>query len=402
MDTVNQIWEQVLEYIRPKLSPIAFDVYIKCMEPKSIEDGEMVVTVRTDFLKNNIIELYSELLLEALRLTLGIPLGLRIVSLEANVGDTGAVAAMPIHGDAFPTTLADEEFSFDNFVVGSGNKFAHAACQAVALQPCSTLNQSAGSCGLGCHLSDVPLDALQSSDGLTELDTLVSVLDSQVDSAFSNADSLCADADTCAVQSLHCDLEALVDLAQDVGSGNAAILEDQLSGLGACDTHLVLDLTAGEAGSALLNDESGDAAGALGGVGGSEDHQNAGACAAGDEALGAVQDVLVSLGIIDSNLTPAASEPALGSVRAKAPSSPPLVRRGRYFCFCSSVPYFRMAWGQIRWMDRVAAEDMHFFANSETAMTFSAQPPPTPPYSLGIPMPVRPISAIFLKFSTGK
>ena len=46
MDTVNQIWEQVLDYIRPKLSPIAFDVYIKCMEPKNIEDGEMVVTVR--------------------------------------------------------------------------------------------------------------------------------------------------------------------------------------------------------------------------------------------------------------------------------------------------------------------------------------------------------------------
>ena len=30
---------------------------------------------------------------------------------------------------------------------------------------------------------------------------------------------------------------------------------------------------------------------------------------------------------------------APGSVRAKAPSSPPLVRRGRYFCFCSSVPF---------------------------------------------------------------
>ena len=71
MDTVNQIWEQVLEYIRPKLSPIAFDVYIKCMDPKSIEDGEMVVTVRTDFLKNNIVELYSELLLEAHRIAGG-------------------------------------------------------------------------------------------------------------------------------------------------------------------------------------------------------------------------------------------------------------------------------------------------------------------------------------------
>ena len=66
MDTVNQIWGQVLEYIEPKLSDIAYNIYIKCMEPKGIEDGEMVVTVRTNFLRNNILELYSELLLEAL------------------------------------------------------------------------------------------------------------------------------------------------------------------------------------------------------------------------------------------------------------------------------------------------------------------------------------------------
>ena len=140
MDTVNQIWEQVLEYIRPKLSQIAFDIYIKCMEPRNIEDGEMVVTVRTDFLKNNIINLYSELLLEALKTTLGIPLGLRIVSLEATAEDTGAVAALPIQGNGFPTTLADEEYTFENFVVGSSNKFAHAACQAVAEKPATLYN----------------------------------------------------------------------------------------------------------------------------------------------------------------------------------------------------------------------------------------------------------------------
>ena len=36
------------------------------------------------------------------------------------------------------------------------------------------------------------------------------------------------------------------------------------------------------------------------------------------------------------------SEPALGSVPAKAPIFSPLARMGRYFFFCSSVPYFIM------------------------------------------------------------
>ena len=139
MDTINQIWDQVLAYVQPKLSQIAFDIYIKCMEPRNIEDGEMVVTVRTEFLKKNIVEMYSEMLLDALRVTLGIPVGLRIVSLEGDA-DPGTPAALPIQGNGFPTTLADEDFTFDNFVVGSSNKFAHAACQAVADKPATLYN----------------------------------------------------------------------------------------------------------------------------------------------------------------------------------------------------------------------------------------------------------------------
>lgn len=139
MDSINQIWERVLEIVRANTSDIAYDVYIKCMEPKSIEDGEMVVTVKNDWLKNTILEMYSEKLLDALREALGIPLGLRILSLEA-VADTGATAAMPIQGNGFPTTLADEDYTFENFVVGSSNKFAHAASQAVADKPAVLYN----------------------------------------------------------------------------------------------------------------------------------------------------------------------------------------------------------------------------------------------------------------------
>ncbi len=141
MDTVNQIWDQVLDFIRRSdISQIAYDVYIKCMEPRGIEDGEMVVTVKNDWLKNTILEMYSERLLEALRVTLGIPLGLRIISLEAAAGDPGATAALPIQGNGFPTTLADEDYTFENFVVGSSNKFAHAASQAVADKPATLYN----------------------------------------------------------------------------------------------------------------------------------------------------------------------------------------------------------------------------------------------------------------------
>ncbi len=141
MESIKQYWDKVLDYIRQSgISDIAYNVYIKCMEPHDIVDGEMVVYVNNELLKTHIIELYSDKLLEALRYAFGIPLGLRIISREASADDAGAVATMPIQGNGYPTAAADEEYTFENFVVGSSNKFAHAASQAVASKPAGLYN----------------------------------------------------------------------------------------------------------------------------------------------------------------------------------------------------------------------------------------------------------------------
>ena len=141
MESIKQSWEKVLDYIRQSgISDIAYNVYIKCMEPHDIIDGEMVVYVNNELLKIHIVELYSDKLLEALRFAFGIPLGLRILTREAGPEDTGSVATMPIQGNGYPTAATDEEYSFENFVVGSSNKFAHAASQAVASKPAGLYN----------------------------------------------------------------------------------------------------------------------------------------------------------------------------------------------------------------------------------------------------------------------
>ena len=141
MESIQQYWDQVLDIMRHSdISGIAYDVYIKCIEPRTIEDGELVVMVNTDFMKKTILEMYSEKLLTALRQVFGIPLGLRVLSKEAAAGDTGSTAALPIQGNGYPTAVSDEEYSFDNFVVGSSNKFAHAAAQAVASKPAGLYN----------------------------------------------------------------------------------------------------------------------------------------------------------------------------------------------------------------------------------------------------------------------
>ena len=78
------------------------------------------------------------------------------------------------------------------------------------------------------------------------------------------------------------------------------VLKDQLSGLGTADAHLMLDLADREARVVLVNDEGGNALVALGLVGHCKYNIGVRTAAAGDEHLGAVEDVGAVL-LLDSD-----------------------------------------------------------------------------------------------------
>ena len=140
MELLNEVWDGVLAVMRRSgMSQIAFDVWISCIEPRGIEDGEMVVCVKTGFQKKTIEDMYADKLLEALKEVLGIPLGLRIITREDTPAEA-APTASPIEGNGFPLGSGEDEYSFENFIVGPSNKFAHAASQAVASKPAGLYN----------------------------------------------------------------------------------------------------------------------------------------------------------------------------------------------------------------------------------------------------------------------
>ncbi len=138
MESIKQIWESVLATILNNgISSVAYDIWIKSLEPYVIKDGEMVLYVNTEFQKNTVIKEYGTVLRDALQQVLGVPLGLRIIARDTDAA-TPEVEVLPIEGNGFPDT--DEDFSFDNFIVGSSNKFAHAAAMAVSNQRTNLYN----------------------------------------------------------------------------------------------------------------------------------------------------------------------------------------------------------------------------------------------------------------------
>ena len=140
METIKEVWSGILDYLHnlDDISEEAYNVWITCIEPRTIEDGEVVVFVHTNFQKKIVSEHYADKLKDAFENVLGIPLGLKIVSGE-DLEKTTAAAPPPASGNLFDGST-DQDYSFENFVVGSSNKFAHAASQAVASKPAGYYN----------------------------------------------------------------------------------------------------------------------------------------------------------------------------------------------------------------------------------------------------------------------
>ena len=143
MKSNEEAWAGVQETLRamPDISATAYDTWLSQLEAKEIQDGNLVLYVETAFQKGIILDCYTYRIEQAILHTMGLPLKVRIVTGE----DDKTPAEDPLKSPEAAPHLVDVripeyEYSFENFIVGSSNQFAHAAAQAVAKEPSSMYN----------------------------------------------------------------------------------------------------------------------------------------------------------------------------------------------------------------------------------------------------------------------
>ena len=132
MDSFSEIFALAKEYCHRELSEVAYDLWIKDIEPRSMDGTVATLYVRSEFKKNIIQEKYMDVLNRSMENVLGFPVE---IEFEWDSPD----AAKPEKNTPSENTAADGsyEYTFENFIVGPSNKFAHAAALAVATQPTS-------------------------------------------------------------------------------------------------------------------------------------------------------------------------------------------------------------------------------------------------------------------------
>ncbi len=144
--TVEKIWTKTTKQIRTLLNTETYNLWFSSVQPVSLNQSSITLEVPNEFSEVWLKDNYLELLQDALAQASGRKLNIKF---KVAVGGNGAATApaKPTKGRrpaARKATDGDLMFNprntFETFVVGNNNSFAHAAAMAVAQQPGKAYN----------------------------------------------------------------------------------------------------------------------------------------------------------------------------------------------------------------------------------------------------------------------
>ena len=152
MQDVHGIWDETLSLVRGELNTPTFKTWFEHASPLGLVDDTLVVSVQNDFAADWLASRYSSLVASALQQVTGSTLAVSFTASPNGGSDSGAEpdGALAIEDDPVIVDVEVAErprakgasegelnpkYTFEAFVMGSSNRFAHAAAQAVAEAP---------------------------------------------------------------------------------------------------------------------------------------------------------------------------------------------------------------------------------------------------------------------------
>ncbi|GAX88723.1 chromosomal replication initiator protein DnaA [Effusibacillus lacus] len=150
MDRAGELWQRTLTMLEQTLSKPSFETWFKSTKPLSLEGNTLVVSVPNDFARDWLESRYLGIIRETLGSLTMTDMNVRFVipqisdeqfeTKESRRGkDQLGRVDRELTDEYIPSAL-NPKYTFETFVIGAGNRFAHAAALAVAEAPAKAYN----------------------------------------------------------------------------------------------------------------------------------------------------------------------------------------------------------------------------------------------------------------------
>lgn len=149
MDNIHQLWDEALSIIEKRLSKPSFETWLKSTSAHGLQGDHIIITAPNEFARDWLESRYSTLISEILTDITGSQLEVKFIIPQNTSEDEDLDYMMqkkrPLQSDDdspddIKRSMLNSKYTFDTFVIGTGNRFAHAASLAVAEAPAKAYN----------------------------------------------------------------------------------------------------------------------------------------------------------------------------------------------------------------------------------------------------------------------
>lgn len=139
-EELDEFLEKTKELLKGEVTKISYETWIKDLELQSMENNTIVLIAHTQFQKDSIISRYYDLFKNTFKYLTNKEWEITVVLNEDGEGGEQSSSAQPEHYTQNLNSNLNPKYTFESFVVGNNNRFAHAAALAVAEAPATSYN----------------------------------------------------------------------------------------------------------------------------------------------------------------------------------------------------------------------------------------------------------------------
>lgn len=140
-EELNELLTKAKELLKNEVTKIAYETWIRDLDIESAENSNIVLIANNAFQKESILSRYHDLFKNTFNYITNRNCEITVI-LKDDVSEEELQVSKQLsnNSNSYPNSTLNPKYTFDSFVVGNSNRFAHAAALAVAEAPATAYN----------------------------------------------------------------------------------------------------------------------------------------------------------------------------------------------------------------------------------------------------------------------